>query len=122
MKPHQYVILRDKMTGGSLLSQFGHAVGESVTPDLCPLSKETIIHILIATKARMEAACADLRLAGTPLAEVYENTGPMAGSRTAVGFIVMNPELLPQSVKILRAATFDRVSRDPAEPEPSIPS
>lgn len=89
-----YAVVRKEMTGGALLSQFGHAITECLRPEDLPLPEDTRIVVLAATKEQFAKALIELSVAGVPHRAINEVDGVLAGVTTAVGLLTRDREKL----------------------------
>lgn len=100
MSTRIYVIVRDKLTGGALLSYAVHAAREAPGPSPCDENAT----VLIASKDQLESAQIALQDMGIPSMAYRETDGKMAGALTSLGFAIEEEQrgALPAEVQTLR--------------------
>lgn len=95
-----YVILRDSMSGGALLSYDAHGAREARGPRP---SKGENVTILVASRQKMDTCAQAMKEKGWSYSSFVETEGKMKGCITSLSFAVTEPERaeLPEVVRKL---------------------
>lgn len=102
-----YIVVRRELTGGPLLAQVVHAAGESASAFSMNtgrhLPRDARAVVLVATKEQLALLVEQVQFRSDLQVHIITETdGPLAGSTTALGFIVSEKGIATEFVGHLR--------------------